>query len=284
MNANQWQRWVGRTSTGSDPLHPFAARALAAALDRDVLPDLGDPLPPLAHWLYFLKTPRAAATGLDGHAIEDALLPPLPGMRRMWAEVSLAYTNPLQIGVPADRVSRVLAIESKTGRSGTLLFVRLEHCISQGGAPCLTELQTLVFRDIPHGPTALPDGERPVHPAQWTRELRPDPVLLFRFSALTYNSHRIHFDRDYAIQVEHYPGLLVHGPLIATLLLDLALQAQPGAVLRHFSFRAIRPTFAGGVMRLCARREGQDLELWSLDEAGCIGTRASAGFRDARGT
>lgn len=273
------QGWVGCERAMEDQLPVFPARALAAALSRDTLPDMGDPLPPSWHWLYFLDTPSTLGTGVDGHPLKGDFLPPVPLPRRMWASGQLRIDKPLIIGQSARRQSRVMSVELKEGQSGSLVFVTLEHLIFQEQVCRVRELQHLVYRDAPTSAMPLPIGQRPTEEAHWERVLQPDPVLLFRFSALTYNGHRIHYDRDYAVQEEFYPGLVVQGPLLATALLELALeQAGPGCV-EDFKFRAVRPTFAQGPIRLCGRREGEQLQLWSLDQDGFVGMTALAVVR-----
>jgi len=155
------------------------------------------------------------------------------------------------------------------------VFVALEHTISQDGQICVSEEQNLVYRGMPAAPALLP-GERAPADADWSRDVRPDPVLLFRYSALTYNGHRIHYDRHYAVEKEFYPALVVHGPLLATLLLDLVRAQLPGAAIADFRFRAVRPTFDAHSFTACGKREGQRLTLWTADHEGFLCMSASA--------
>ncbi|MEN1579699.1 hypothetical protein AAIH51_15190 [Pseudomonas aeruginosa] len=274
------QSWIGCQQVVEDPLPVFPARALAAALSREQLPEQGDSLPPSWHWLHFLETPSGSGTGVDGHPLKGGFLPPVPLPRRMWASGQLQIEQPLSIGVPAQRQSRVATVELKEGRSGSLVFVTLEHLLFQRGECRIRELQHLVYRDAPSAAAPLPPGQLPVAESQWERVLNADPVLLFRFSALTYNAHRIHYDRDYAMQEEFYPGLVVQGPLLATSLLELAIEHTAPDAVRDFEFRAMRPTFAPGPIRLCGRRDGQQLQLWSLDQDGFVGMSARATVRN----
>lgn len=272
--------WVGREQRVTDSLPLFPARALAAALDNASLPNSGDALPPTWHWLYFLDTPTAAGTGSDGHPRKGGFLPPVPLPRRMWAAGALDISQPLRLGIPAEKISTVRSIELKEGKSGALVFVNLEHRVYQDGKLCISEDQNLVYRALPTGPAPLPAGEPAPVEADWSRALQPDPVLLFRFSALTYNGHRIHYDRDYAMREEFYPGLVVHGPLLATLLADLVLREQPAAKISQFRFRAVRPAFDMNPLRLQGQRDGITIRLCSVDHENYIGMSATAVLRD----
>jgi 3-methylfumaryl-CoA hydratase len=268
--------WVGREQRVTDSLPLFPARALAAALDHEHLPENGDALPPTWHWLYFLDTPTAAGTGSDGHPHKGGFLPPVPLPRRMWAAGALNIAQALRLGVSAEKVSTVRSVELKDGKSGTLVFVNLEHRLYQQGQLCISEEQNLVYRAMPDGPALLPAGELAPQNTDWSRTLQPDPVLLFRFSALTYNGHRIHYDRDYAMQKEFYPGLVVHGPLLATLLVDLVLREKPDATINQFRFRAVRPTFDMNVLHLRGQRDGNTIQLCSADHENYLGMTATA--------
>lgn len=273
------QRWVGRQVVSEQSLDPFPARALAAALDRsDALPADGT-LPWPWHWLYFLDAPTAGGTGADGHPMRGGFLPPVPLPRRMWAAGRLLPLVPLVLGQPAQKTSLIGSVELKEGKAGALVFVNLEHTLRQGGATCLIEEQTIVYRDMPLAAAPLPPGETAPTAADWEKTVRPDPVLLFRFSALTYNGHRIHYDRDYAIQQEFYPALVVHGPLLATLLLDLLRREVTDATVSDFRFRAVRPTFDTDVIRVCGQRDGKQVKLWTVDAQGFVGMTAQATLR-----
>jgi 3-methylfumaryl-CoA hydratase len=277
VDIDHLRTWVGREQRVTDPLTPFPARALAAMLDHSKLPDAGGPLPPTWHWLYFLEIPTTAGTGTDGHPAKGGFLPPVPLPRRMWAAASLDIVRPLYLGVPAEKTSRIRSVELKSGKSGPLVFVGIDHHLHQNGFLCVREEQTLVYRTIPNEPAAFPPGVLAPVDADWSRTMLPNPVLLFRFSALTYNSHRIHYDRDYATREEFYPGLVVHAPLLATLLLDLALEQLPvDPAVVQFQFRAVRPTFDSGPMQLCGKREGRQVTLWSAGHDHYVGMSARA--------
>ncbi|MFP6559040.1 MaoC family dehydratase N-terminal domain-containing protein [Paraburkholderia sp. B3] len=271
------QDWLGRTETVEERVAPFPAAAFAAMLDR---PAPQAVLPPLWHWFHFLQAAPRSQQGPDGHPRRGGFLPPVPLPRRMWAGGRLRFLAPVKIGERAVRESTIAAIEDKTGRSGRLVFVTVQHCISMAGELCIEEEQDIVYREAPAPgapapkPIPAPDGEH------WRRTIETDPVLLFRYSALTFNGHRIHYDQPYATREEGYPGLVVHGPLIATLLLDLAVTELGGAVPAHFSFRAVRPTFVGQAFSVCGRRDedGRTVELWAKDREGCLTMQASAEF------
>ncbi len=272
--------WIGREQRISQTLNPFPARALAAMLDHARLPDAGDALPVAWHWLYFLETPASAGTGLDGHPAKGVFLPPIPLPRRMWASGSLELSAPLRLGEPAQKVSTIRAVEHKQGKSGELFFVTIDHDVHQGGNLCVHEQQTIVYREMPTEHVPLPPGESASGAGDWQRTVHIDPVLLFRFSALTYNGHRIHYDRDYATHTEGYPGLVVHGPLLVILLLDLVRAQQPEPHVKAVRFRALRPTFDLGALSLHGRRDGSLATLWSADGDGYLGMSATATLRE----
>lgn len=229
---------AGRSERAEDRLDPWPAAALAAALGLDRAPGPGDPLPPFWHHLYARPIVEAGRTGPDGHARRGDFLPDVPG-RRMWAGGRITWQRPLRIGETVERVSTVRSVTAKTGRSGPLVFAVVEHRWRGPHGPALVEEQDIVYREgaAAGQAAAAPDA------AAWRRTWRCDPVLLFRYSALTYNGHRIHYDRAYATGVEGYADLVVHGPLLATLLLDLAGSRLPAAAWRRLTFRALAPAF-----------------------------------------
>ena len=265
--------WIGKTETRSDLVAPGPVAALSATLDReDPPPQLGDTLPPLWHWLFFLDRHRASELGPDGHPRRGGLLPPVPLPRRMWAGSRLEFHRPLRVGDLISRETRVLDIKEKSGRSGPLVFVVVRHQISNPDGLAVTEEHDIVYRD--HGA----QGPRQIvaDAALWGRTIQPDPVLLFRYSALTFNGHRIHYDRRYAIDNERYPGIVVHGPLIATLLLDLHRRHQPKAKVAKFSFRAVSPLFDTDPFWVCGSPGDSSVRLWARDAAGYLAMTAEA--------
>lgn len=275
---DDYSAWVGRSETREDVATAAPLAGLAALLDHDVSPWTPGMVPPLGHWLYFLPTARQSALGEDGHPRRDGhgLLPPVPLPRRMWAGSRVEFLAPVRVGAALTRVTTVDAISPKRGRGGDLLFVTLRHEISATGTPVIREEQDIVFREAAGAapaPVAPPAVAAAPEPADFVRSVTPDPVLLFRYSALTFNAHRIHYDRDYARDVEGYTGLVVHGPLIATLLIDHALRA--GLVPRRFAFRAEAPLVDSAPFDLCLAHDGDGAHLWARDAAGRRAMRAN---------
>jgi 3-methylfumaryl-CoA hydratase len=279
MSDAQLQDWIGRTETLTDDIAAAPVRALSATLDReDPLPAAGTHVPPLWHWLYFLPMHLAREIGEDGHAKRGGFLPPVPLPRRMWAGGRLEWnlSNPLKVGDAAKRVSRIASVHQKSGRTGNLVFVTVVHELHNAAGLCVTEEHDIVYRDAPQPGDPAPAPQAAEQGAPWQRELTPDEVMLFRYSALTFNGHRIHYDRRYVTGVEGYPGLIVHGPLIATLLVDLLRREAPTARVKRFEFKAVRPTFDGNPMRVNGRREGNTVALWANDHEGWLTMKASA--------
>lgn len=276
--------WVGRTETVTDTATATPYAALSATLDRSPeRPMPGTKLPPLWHWLYFLPLNRQSEIGPDGHARRGGFLPPVPLPRRMWAGSQFTFHAPLRIGDPLTRVSRIEDVTEKSGRSGNLVFVKVRHEISRTGdtTPAITEFHDIVYRDAPKPGDVAPPPTPAPETAAWERRWVPDDVLLFRYSALTFNGHRIHYDRRYVTEVEGYPGLIVHGPLIATLLLDLLRHERPNADVLEYRFRAVRPTFDINPFAVCgaAEGDGKAIHLWAKDHEGWLTMDATAVIR-----
>jgi 3-methylfumaryl-CoA hydratase len=256
-------------------------RNLSATLDRDDPPPApGTELPPLWHWLYFLPGQRQGELGPDGHPRRGGFLPPVPLPRRMWAGGRLQWHAPLRVGEAVQRTSTIASVAHKPGRSGDLVFVVVRHALHNAQGPALTEEHDIVYRAAAQPGDPAPVPQAAPADAAWSREIVPDPVLLFRYSALTFNGHRIHYDRSYVTEVEGYPGLVVHGPLIATLLVDLARRERPGARFARFSFKAVRPTFDLHPFRLCGKpsADGCSAQLWAQDHEGWLTMQAEATF------
>ena len=274
------RQWIGRSDTRSETLSASAATLLAATLDAERLEFFGgEILPPLFHWLYFPAACRLSNIGSDGHPALSGFLPPIPLRRRMWAAGGVDFRRPLLVGDHVTRTTRIVDISLKVGRSGPLLFVKLHHEIVDGDRrTALEETQDLVYRDDARAGERAATGHPASGGAEWVREVKPDPVLLFRYSAVTFNSHRIHYDRPYATNVEGYPGLVVHAPLVATLLLDHLSRNRPNALVTHFEFRAVRPLFDEAPFLLCGRlnADGKAVSLWSRDAGGALCTDARA--------
>ena len=271
--------WIGREQAASDQITAAPVAALSATLDRaDPLPHKGDILPPLWHWLYFLPIHRQSELGPDGHAKRGGFLPPVPLPGRMWAGGRLEFRAPLRVGDEVRRVSRIQDVKFKEGRTGPLVFVLVRHEISTASGVAVVEEHDIVYRDHPKpGQSAQEAPSAPTGPA-WTREIRPDDVLLFRYSALTFNGHRIHYDRRYCTDAEHYPGLVVHGPLIATLLVDLLRRNMPGKQITRFNFRAVSPLFDTAPFHVFGRPgdDGATVDLWAQNDRGGLAMSASA--------
>ena len=272
------QRWVGRTEICHDTTHASAAVALAATLDHKHQLQAGTELPPLWHWIYFWSAAVQSEIGGDGHPQRGDFLPPVPLPRRMWAGGRLNFSHALPIGASATRTSRIVSVTGKRGQSGHLAFVVVKHEIVYNDVLAITEEQDIVYRAAPQPGAVAPAPKLAPAVSMWSRTVYPDPVLLFRYSALTFNGHRIHYDRNYATGVEAYPGLIVHGPLIATLLVDLLLQHIPAARLAEFSFRAIGPLFDNEPFEICAQPsdERKKVLLWAKNPRGELAMQAEA--------
>jgi len=270
------RQWIGRRESRGDTITAAPVAALAATLDRDGMPPS---LPPLYHWLYFLPVSPTASVGADGHPARGGFLPPVPLPRRMWAASRIGFHQPLHIGDSVTRISEISDVQWKQGRGGALVFVKLKHALMlRTGIAAITEEQDIVYRAAPRPGEVPPAPQAAPADALWRRSVLPDPVLLFRYSALTFNGHRIHYDRPYATGVEGYPGLVVHGPLIATLLVDHLLRCRPDAAIVRFKFRAVRPLFDGTPFELnaCPSDDGRSMRLWASDAGGALCMDATA--------
>ena len=277
------RQWAGKSEVIRDVIHAGTAAALAATLDRKFDAREGAALPPLWHWTYFWTACPQSQIGSAGHPQRGGFLPPVPLPRRMWAGGRLHFAAPLPIGAAATRTSTILDVNAKTGKTGHLAFVTVKHEIAHGGAVVLTEEHDIVYRGMPQPGAASPPAKQAPVTAAWARTITPDPVLLFRYSALTFNGHRIHYDRSYVTQVEGYPGLIVHGPLIATLLLDLLHRNMPQAHVERFDFRAVGPLFDIEPFKVCGQPEddGRTVRLWAQNARGELAMQAEATLRTA---
>jgi 3-methylfumaryl-CoA hydratase len=281
VNLDALREWIGRTETRTDVITEAPVAALSASLNHEQSRAItGEALPTCWHWLFFQDVIPTAQLAVDGHPQRGGFLPPVPLPRRMWAGSRLRFVAPLSVGAELSRASTIQSVGHKQGRSGDLIFVTVLHQIYCGASMLLEEEQDLVYREVSSNnsdfkPAPAPQPT-PTAAVDWTREVRPDPVLLFRYSALTFNSHRIHYDKDYAMRQEGYEGLVVHGPLTATLLLELLHRELPTAQVAAFEFRAIGPLFEGAVMRLEGRHDGQHVALLALNASGAIAMEARA--------
>ena len=271
-----WRAWIGRVEESRDTIDPLRARAMQAALDDPGAPlGPGDALPPLWHWLYFWTVAPAAELGPDGHPARGGFLPPIDLPRRMWAGSRVAFPRPLPIGAAATRRSEITEVTLKEGRGGPLAFVTVRHQIGTDAGICVEEEYDIVYRAAA-APGATPrPGEPAPATALWRREMPPDPVLLFRYSALTFNGHRIHYDRKFVTESEGYPGLVVHGPLLATLMVGLARRERPEARVARFEFRAERPIFDTAPYSVAGAPtpDGASAEVWVVDPDGSYASR-----------
>jgi 3-methylfumaryl-CoA hydratase len=260
--------WVGRTEVASDTITPWLVSAFRATLDEPSgAIGAGDPAPQGIHWCLALPTVPMALIGEDGHPARGGFLPPVPLPRRMWAGGRLSFHEPLQIGDLVTRTSTVKSVEMKEGRTGALVFVLVEHRVECPRGLAIIEEHDIVYRGL-DAPAVRPDGQVKVQEqADIRQSIDASPVLLFRYSALTFNGHRIHYDRPYVTQVEGYPGLIVHGPLQATLLIKLGNKLK-GTPLSKFSFRAQKPLFDLAPFTIAGRGKGEGRELWVEDASG----------------
>jgi hydroxyacyl-ACP dehydratase HTD2-like protein with hotdog domain len=276
--------WRPVPEQAADALDPGPTAALSAVLG---LPgpaaNAGEALPPLWHWLHFLRWPPQRELGTDGHPRDGHFLPPVPRRRRMFAGGRLDVRTPLTLGRSAGLTSRVSAVEAKEGRSGPLLFVTVRSEYRQGGELCVTEEQDLVYRSggaapVPAG--TVPDTvNAPRGDAPWQSPWDTGPVLLFRFSALTANAHRIHYDAPYAMDAEGYPGLVVHGPLLVLSMLELVRREAPGRTVRSLSYRLRKPVFCGERLLTCGQAVPAGEESGTSGDGGreALGGQANVG-------
>ena len=277
-----WDGWIGRTQTQSDRLDPALARRWCATFDRDV-PD--GPIPQGIHLCLCTPEARTAALGSDGHPARstsgDGFFPPIPLPRRMWAASEIGFIEPLSIGDAVTRTSRIASVSEKEGQSGRLAFVEVDHVTMAGTREAIRETQTLVYRDAaaadaPPSPPEAGPGSFDASGWERVRTVTPGEALLFRYSALTFNTHRIHYDAPYAQREERYRGLVVHGPLIASLLLQLAAEEFGDNALASFAFRAVSPAIAGQALHLALRDGEAGIELGSFAADGRQTLKATA--------
>jgi 3-methylfumaryl-CoA hydratase len=260
---DDWGEWIGRTQTHCDTLTPALIARFRATIDSQ---NGGNAAPQGIHWCLCLPDAATADLDVDGHPRRGGFLPPITLPRRMWASSTVAFHTPLKVSSNIERRVTIANIGAKQGSSGQLIFVEIDHQTSANGVLAVTERQTLVYREASTEPPAPKpaDCEPDLSDWQWHNSLIPSETLLFRYSALTFNTHRIHYDRPYAQDQEHYRGLVVHGPLTATLLLDLAAREIGDNQIKHFSFRGQSPAFAGETLHIVGRKEGAAITLAAL--------------------
>lgn len=279
LNIDHLREWIGKTETREDRITLTPMAALSATLDRDdPFPKEGDALSPLWHWLYFLPLHRESELGADGHPKRGGFIPPVPLPRRMFAGGRQQFHKPLRAGDSVTRVSRIADVTHKMGRNGPLVFVLVRHEISTKDGLAMVEEHDIVYREHSKPGEAAPNPQAAPSDSAWSRDILADAVMLFRYSALTFNPHRIHYDLRYCTDTEGYPGLVVHGPLIATLLADLLRRNSPNARATNFSFRAMRPIFDTHAFSVHGRVETdkQSVKLWAKDHDGWLCMEAGA--------
>jgi len=279
-NMKNLQKWVGRTEERNDTITETPIQGMEALLDKVESPHHKTKELPLAsHWLYFLPKYRQSEIGLDGHKLLGEFLPPVALPRRMWAGGRLNFLNPLYIGDHLKKISRIKKIKHVTGKTGDLVFVIVNHEIIKDNQILIEEDHDIVYRSAPKVGDPVPKIKSPPGNADWSRIVNPDPVFLFRYSALTFNSHKIHYDRKYVMEEEGYPGLVVHGPLLATLLLDLVNSEVPSRKVKIFDYRAVRPVFDTSIFSINGKLNGDNgATLWTTNNDGSLAMIADVEF------
>lgn len=260
-NANP-SSWIGRTEECADAVDVGHVQKIALSLDA-AAPAAGSPLPLLWHWALFIKGVAYDQIGDDGHPQRGGFLPAADNRNRMWAGGRLEFLQPLVVGTPASRKSTIFAVEEKEGRTGKLLFVTVKHEYTQNGAVCISEEQDIVYREP--SPPKL-QGTVPAPEAQWSQTIVPSTVKLFRYSAVTFNGHRIHYDEPYTTEVEGYPGLVVHGPMIATLMCAAFVNANSDKEVASFAYRGLRPLIAPRPFQVAGALVGDSAKLWAAQD------------------
>ena len=267
--------WVGRTQEHVEVINVAHCNLMEQTLDRAPVLQNGDPLPPLWHFITHLSSATLSRLGRDGHPMRGDFLPPVALPRRMWAGGRFTFHGDITLGDEVTKRSSVENIELKEGRTGSLCFVTVQHELAVDGEVRVVEEQDLVYREDPAPDAPKPAPKPAPERADFTRTISPSEVMLFRYSALTFNGHRIHYDRDYARDVEGYQSLVFHGPLTATLLADLAV-AETGKRLTSFTFRGLAPLFDDEPFTISGSRDGDELSLWATTPSGGIAMQASA--------
>jgi len=280
MEADTYKAWIGRSESKTDIAAPAPIGGLAALLDYASPPWPGGEVPPLAHWFYFVPQARQSEIDIDGHPKRGGFLPPIDLPRRMWAGSRVSFQAAIGIGAKLERRSTILDVTSKSGATGALVFLKLRHDIFADGVLAIVEEQDIVYREAPTKPAApaAPAADVKIRPSEFTRTITPDPVQLFRYSALTFNGHRIHYDREYAMKEEGYPGLVVHGPLVATLLMDHFLRHRPDARVTRFDIRLQLPLFDTAPFDVNLAQTAGGFDLWATKKDGQVTASAKVEF------
>ncbi len=269
LDIDHLRQWIGRTTEATDTVTAQLVMGLRATLFQDVgEPKKGDAAPFTVHWCLAQPVFPMSMLGPDGHPTRGGFLPPVPLPRRMWAGGEIEFLQPLQVGDESTRTSRIADVQVKTGSTGTLCFVSVEHSISSPRGTAIRERQDIVYREMTSSAPATAKAPPPPPKAQHRETHVSDPVLLFRYSALTFNGHRIHYDRDYVTKVEGYPGLIFHGPLQAAFIIELAAKLHGGKAPKKFTYRGLQPLFEGTEFSINANETDTGMELWTANAEG----------------
>lgn len=269
LDIDHLRQWIGRSTEATDIVTAQLVMGLRATLFQQVgEPKAGDAAPFTVHWCLAQPVFPMSMLGPDGHPTRGGFLPPVPLPRRMWAGGEIEFLQPLRVGDESTRTSRIADVQVKTGSTGTLCFVSVEHSISSPRGTAICERQDIVYREVTSSAPATAKTAPPPPKAQHRETHVSDPVLLFRYSALTFNGHRIHYDRDYVTKVEGYPGLIFHGPLQAALIIEMAAKLRSGKPPKKFTYRGVQPLFEGSEFSINANDAGDSMELWTANAEG----------------
>jgi 3-methylfumaryl-CoA hydratase len=269
LDIDHLKQWIGRSTEATDIVTAQLVMGLRATLFQEVgEPKTGDAAPFTVHWCLAQPVFPMSMLGPDGHPTRGGFLPPVPLPRRMWAGGEIEFLQPLRVGDESTRTSRIADVQVKTGSTGTLCFVSVEHSISSPRGVAIRERQDIVYREMTSAAPATAKAPPPAPKAQHRETHMSDPVLLFRYSALTFNGHRIHYDRDYVTKVEGYPGLIFHGPLQAALIIEMAAKLHSGKPPKKFTYRGLQPLFEGSEFSINANETDAGMELWTANAEG----------------
>jgi 3-methylfumaryl-CoA hydratase len=270
LDLDHLRQWIGRTTEVSDIVTTQLTKGLRATLFQEIgEPKPGDAAPFTTHWCLGQAVYPMSELGPDGHPTRGGFLPPVPLPRRMWAGGELEFIDALRVGDVAKRTSRISDVTMKTGSTGVLCFVSVQHEVTTSRGVAIRERQDIVYRDVSGTAQAAAAKSPPPPPVAQHREIHvSDPVLLFRYSALTFNGHRIHYDRDYVTKVEGYPGLIFHGPLQASFIVELAAKLHGGQPPKKLSYRGVQPLFEGSAFSINANTSDNGMELWIANAEG----------------
>jgi 3-methylfumaryl-CoA hydratase len=269
LDLDHLRQWIGRTSEATDIVTAHLVKGLRATLFQEIgEPKKGDVAPFTVHWCLGQPVFPMSELGPDGHPTRGGFLPPVPLPRRMWAGGELQFLDALRVGDEPKRSSRIADVTLKSGSTGQLCFVSVEHEVTTSRGTAIRERQDIVYREIGGTPSTAPAKTPPPPPAKHREIHISDPVLLFRYSALTFNGHRIHYDRDYVTKVEGYPGLIFHGPLQAAFIVELAAKEHGGTPPRQFVYRGVQPLFEGSEFSVNANDNGTSMDLWTANAEG----------------